>query len=238
MAASWPNHYYCAAVGFYGMEAPQAVHLCLEHSCRVTACTTYSKLSWRSVQNAAVHDQRCHVRRRENEELIARLSVPAPGTKPLAFPHAFPQSQARQLWLLLKKNSLTYWRSPNYNTVRFAFTIALGGRRFLLHLACVLGIDGCKAAQRAPVLITGYHAAVCCLYCMPFSIHQSWKQACSRGTRKTEKTTGEHACMLRDFWLHLRRPHHWCNVLATRVTQVIATSGHLLSSVASNQQLA
>ena len=75
------------------------------------------------------------VRRRENEELIARLSVPAPGTKPLAFPHAFPRSQARQLWLLLQKNSLTYWRSPNYNTVRFAFTIGLGARALLQHVS-------------------------------------------------------------------------------------------------------
>jgi hypothetical protein len=63
---------------------------------------------------------------RENEELIARLSRPAAGSKPLHFAHAFPQSQSRQLALLLKKNMLTYWRSPFYNTVRFTFTIALG----------------------------------------------------------------------------------------------------------------
>ncbi|CAL8462536.1 g2069 [Coccomyxa elongata] len=63
---------------------------------------------------------------RENEELIARLAKPATGSRPLHFKHAFPQSQPRQLALLLKKNMLTYWRSPFYNTVRFAFTIALG----------------------------------------------------------------------------------------------------------------
>ena len=63
---------------------------------------------------------------RENEELIARLAKPGSGSRPLQFKHAFPQSQPRQLALLLKKNMLTYWRSPSYNTVRFAFTIALG----------------------------------------------------------------------------------------------------------------
>ncbi len=63
---------------------------------------------------------------RENEELIARLALPAEGSRPLHFAHAFPQSQPRQLALLLKKNMLTYWRSPFYNTVRFAFTIGLG----------------------------------------------------------------------------------------------------------------
>ncbi|KAK9906410.1 hypothetical protein WJX75_001426 [Coccomyxa subellipsoidea] len=63
---------------------------------------------------------------RENEELIARLAQPAEGSRPLHFAHSFPQSQPRQLALLLKKNMLTYWRSPFYNTVRFAFTIALG----------------------------------------------------------------------------------------------------------------
>lgn len=63
---------------------------------------------------------------RENEELIARLAQPKAGSRPLAFQHAFPQSQPRQLLLLLKKNMLTYWRSPFYNTVRFTFTIMLG----------------------------------------------------------------------------------------------------------------
>jgi len=66
------------------------------------------------------------LRCRENEELIARLAQPQEGSRPLAFQHAFPQSQPRQLLLLLKKNMLTYWRSPFYNTVRFTFTIMLG----------------------------------------------------------------------------------------------------------------
>lgn len=62
---------------------------------------------------------------RENEELIARLSVPPEGSKNLYFKNAYPQSQLRQTQLLLKKDLITYWRSPNYNSVRFVFTVIL-----------------------------------------------------------------------------------------------------------------
>ena len=57
--------------------------------------------------------------------MIARLSVAAEGSKDLHFKNAYPQSQTRQMMLLLKKDLITYWRSPNYNTVRFVFTIIL-----------------------------------------------------------------------------------------------------------------
>ena len=62
---------------------------------------------------------------RENEELIAKLAIPPAGSKDLYFKSAYPQGQGRQLALLLKKDLITYWRSPNYNTVRFVFTIIL-----------------------------------------------------------------------------------------------------------------
>ncbi len=62
---------------------------------------------------------------RENEELIAKLSVPREGSRDLYFKHAYPQSQLRQLGLLLQKDLITYWRSPNYNAVRFVFTVIL-----------------------------------------------------------------------------------------------------------------
>ena len=62
---------------------------------------------------------------RENEELIAKLSVPPEGSKDLFFKSAYPQSQLTQTRLLLKKDLITYWRSPNYNSVRFVFTVAL-----------------------------------------------------------------------------------------------------------------
>ena len=62
---------------------------------------------------------------RENEELIAKLSAPREGSRDLYFKHAYPQSQLRQLALLLEKDLITYWRSPNYNAVRFVFTVIL-----------------------------------------------------------------------------------------------------------------
>ena len=62
---------------------------------------------------------------RENEELIAKLSAPRDGSRDLYFKHAYPQSQLRQLGLLLQKDLITYWRSPNYNAVRFVFTVIL-----------------------------------------------------------------------------------------------------------------
>ena len=62
---------------------------------------------------------------RENEELIAKLSAPREGSRDLYFKHAYPQSQLRQLGLLLQKDLITYWRSPNYNAVRFVFTVIL-----------------------------------------------------------------------------------------------------------------
>lgn len=62
---------------------------------------------------------------RENEELIAKLSVPPEGSKDLFFKSAYPQSQLKQTRLLLQKDLITYWRSPNYNSVRFVFTVIL-----------------------------------------------------------------------------------------------------------------
>ena len=67
----------------------------------------------------------CPLACRENEELIAKLSAPREGSRDLYFKHSYPQSQLRQLGLLLQKDLITYWRSPNYNAVRFVFTVIL-----------------------------------------------------------------------------------------------------------------
>ena len=51
--------------------------------------------------------------------------MPPEGSKDLYFRSAYPQSQLTQTRLLLKKDLITYWRSPNYNSVRFVFTVLL-----------------------------------------------------------------------------------------------------------------
>ncbi|CAK0753548.1 hypothetical protein CVIRNUC_002229 [Coccomyxa viridis] len=80
---------------------------------------------------------------RENEELIAKLSVPREGSRDLYFKHAYPQSQLRQLGLLLQKDLITYWRSPNYNAVRFVFTVILA----LIIGAIYWGLGSRRTAQ-------------------------------------------------------------------------------------------
>jgi hypothetical protein len=66
---------------------------------------------------------------RRNKDLVQRLSVPAPGTEELQFPTEYPQTFFEQLWCVLWKQKLTYWRSPDYNLVRAGFT-------FLTALIC------------------------------------------------------------------------------------------------------
>lgn len=59
------------------------------------------------------------------EALIADLEKPPPGTKPLAFDTVYSRSAFDQLRVCLWKNNWTYWRSPQYNTVRFFFTVVV-----------------------------------------------------------------------------------------------------------------
>ena len=73
--------------------------------------------------------------------------MPPEGSRELYFKNAYPQSQARQLQLLLKKDLITYWRSPNYNTVRFVFTIILA----LIVGAIYWGL-GNRRCEHLPVL--------------------------------------------------------------------------------------
>ena len=63
---------------------------------------------------------------RRNKELIKELSMPALGTQDLFFPTQYCQSRLGQFKYLLWKQNLTYWRSPGYNLVRFAFTFVSG----------------------------------------------------------------------------------------------------------------
>ncbi|KAH7438824.1 hypothetical protein KP509_04G032700 [Ceratopteris richardii] len=54
--------------------------------------------------------------------LIEQLSVPANGQKDLEFSTTYSQTLWKQLRACLWKQQITYWRSPEYNAVRFFFT--------------------------------------------------------------------------------------------------------------------
>ncbi|KAK9806328.1 hypothetical protein WJX72_010375 [[Myrmecia] bisecta] len=59
---------------------------------------------------------------RQTEELVASNSQPAPGSSPIAFATEYPQPLWAQYLALLAKNTISYWRNPAYNAVRFNFT--------------------------------------------------------------------------------------------------------------------
>eukprot|EP00253_Pinus_taeda_P036218 PITA_36218 len=59
----------------------------------------------------------------KNEVLIKELSVPAPGMKDLHFESQFSQPLIIQSWACLWKQHWSYWRNPEYNAIRFFFTL-------------------------------------------------------------------------------------------------------------------
>lgn len=59
---------------------------------------------------------------RQIQGLADDLSKPAEGAEDLFFPTQYSQSSIRQLSSCLWKQNLTYWRSPEYNNVRYYFT--------------------------------------------------------------------------------------------------------------------
>ncbi|CAB4303033.1 unnamed protein product [Prunus armeniaca] len=58
-----------------------------------------------------------------NKALIKELSTPPPGAKDLYFRTQYSQSTWEQFKSCLWKQWWTYWRSPDYNLVRFFFTL-------------------------------------------------------------------------------------------------------------------
>jgi len=60
---------------------------------------------------------------RQNKVVVNQLSQPEPGTSDLYFPTEYSQSTIGQFKACLWKQWLTYWRSPDYNLVRFTFTL-------------------------------------------------------------------------------------------------------------------
>ncbi|XP_016169834.1 ABC transporter G family member 29-like [Arachis ipaensis] len=58
-----------------------------------------------------------------NKALVKELSTPPPGAKDLYFPTQYSQSIWGQFKSCLWKQWVTYWRSPDYNLVRYFFTL-------------------------------------------------------------------------------------------------------------------
>jgi ABC-type multidrug transport system ATPase subunit len=58
-----------------------------------------------------------------NKALVKELSIPPPGAKDLYFPTQYSQSPWGQFKSCLWKQWWTYWRSPDYNLVRYFFTL-------------------------------------------------------------------------------------------------------------------
>ncbi|KAM7254437.1 hypothetical protein ACFE04_003817 [Oxalis oulophora] len=61
---------------------------------------------------------------RRNKALVKELSTPPPGAKDLHFNTQYSQSPWGQFKSCLWKQWWTYWRSPDYNLVRYSFTLA------------------------------------------------------------------------------------------------------------------
>ncbi|KAM0933651.1 putative ABC-type xenobiotic transporter [Dioscorea sansibarensis] len=60
---------------------------------------------------------------KNNKALVNELSKPEPGTEDLYFPTKYCQSTTDQFKACLWKQWWTYWRSPDYNLVRYFFTL-------------------------------------------------------------------------------------------------------------------
>ncbi|XP_068637695.1 ABC transporter G family member 42-like [Aristolochia californica] len=58
-----------------------------------------------------------------NKALVKELSTPPPGAKDLYFPTQYSQPMFGQFKSCIWKQWLTYWRSPDYNLVRYFFTL-------------------------------------------------------------------------------------------------------------------
>ncbi|KAM2372267.1 hypothetical protein ACFX1X_047013 [Malus domestica] len=64
------------------------------------------------------------IKEKRNKALVNELSTPPAGANDLYSPTQFSQSSWKQFQSCLWKQWWTYWRSPDYNLVRFFFTLA------------------------------------------------------------------------------------------------------------------
>lgn len=58
--------------------------------------------------------------------MVSSLSVPPKGSQDLHFNSSHATSPLHQFLLCLWKFNVVYWRCPEYNAVRFLFTIIIG----------------------------------------------------------------------------------------------------------------
>ncbi|CAA6666311.1 unnamed protein product [Spirodela intermedia] len=72
----------------------------------------------------AEHYRRSNLFRR-NKELVESLSKPAINAKELTFPTKYSLSFFSQFHACLWKQSLSYWRNPQYTAVRFFYTVVI-----------------------------------------------------------------------------------------------------------------
>ncbi|XP_074295026.1 ABC transporter G family member 31-like [Silene latifolia] len=63
---------------------------------------------------------------RDVEASVKQMSTPPLGSEPIRFDTAFSQDSISQFQLCLKKQLLVYWRSPQYNAVRFFISSLCG----------------------------------------------------------------------------------------------------------------
>ncbi|PNY06078.1 pleiotropic drug resistance protein 2-like, partial [Trifolium pratense] len=61
-----------------------------------------------------------------NQELIKELSTPLPGTKDLNFATKHSRSFTTQCKACFWKQQWSYWRNPQYNTIRFFLSVSVG----------------------------------------------------------------------------------------------------------------
>ena len=93
--------------------------ICGYTDCVISLCTLMLIFCIIPLCTSRLTDMICS---RQNKELVKALSVPARGAKDISFPTKFSQSFWTQIVACLWKTKLTYWRSPEYNCVRYFFT--------------------------------------------------------------------------------------------------------------------
>lgn len=63
---------------------------------------------------------------KDTAALVDEHSAIVPGTQPLQFASLHAQSTGGQMKLLLRRSFVQYWRTPQYNMLRFIVTLTMG----------------------------------------------------------------------------------------------------------------
>ncbi|KAM5572773.1 hypothetical protein ABKV19_012699 [Rosa sericea] len=107
---------------------------------------------------------------RTNKALIKELSTPAPNSKDLYFPTQYSQSFFTQCLACLWKQSVSYWRNPQYTAVRLLFTAMMAGLLGSFfwdlgskRLTLIISWSFQTKAKRS-LLCDGFYVCCCALY--------------------------------------------------------------------------